>query len=189
MNPDRNTVAAVPVDHRLKLIAVGAVVATLLVAWLVASPRAKAASGKRAATAAAIKVAQNKLGRIIVDSRGRTVYLFEKDKNSQSACYGACAKYWPPVLAKGKPTAGTGAQASLLGVVMRKDGTHQLTYGGHPLYGFVKDTAPGQATGQGLSFFGGGWDVLAPNGSKIEGSPAKSTSSSGSGSGGYRYGG
>ena len=189
MNPDRNTVTAVPVERPLKLIAGGAVVATLLAAWLVAAPGAKAARGQRSVPGAAIKVAKNKLGQIIVDSRGRTVYLFEKDKNGQSACYGACAKFWPPVLAKGKPTAGTGAKASLLGVVMRKDGAHQLTYGGHPLYGFVKDKAPGQATGEGLNFFGGGWDVLGPSGNKLEGSPAKSTSSSGSGSGSYGYGG
>jgi predicted lipoprotein with Yx(FWY)xxD motif len=187
MSKDRSTVTAVPVERRLKLIAGGAIVATLLAAWLVASPGAKAASGKHAVPGAAIKVAKNKLGQIIVDAGGRTVYLFEKDRNSQSACYGACATFWPPLLAKGKPTAGTGAKASLLGVVLRKDGTHQLTYGGHPLYGFVKDKAPGQATGQGLNFFGGGWDVLAPNGNKLESSPAKSTSSSGSG--GYRYGG
>jgi predicted lipoprotein with Yx(FWY)xxD motif len=189
MSKDRITVNAVPVERRLKLLAGGAIVATLLAAWLVAAPRAKATPGQRFAAGAAIKVAKNKLGQIIVDSRGRTVYLFEKDKNNQSACYGACAKFWPPLLAKGKPTAGTGAKASLLGVVMRKDGTHQLTYGGHPLYGFVKDKAPGQATGQGLNFFGGGWDVLGPSGNKLEGSPAKSTSSSGSGSGSYGYGG
>ena len=187
MSKGRITANVVPVERRLKLIAVGAVAATLLAVWLIAAQGAKATPGQRALPGAAIKVAKNKLGQIIVDSRGRTVYLFEKDKNRQSACYGACAKFWPPVLAKGKPTAGTGAKASLLGVVMRKDGTHQLTYGGHPLYGFVKDKAPGQATGQGLNFFGGGWDVLAPNGNKIESSPAKSTSSSGSS--GYRYGG
>ena len=187
MSKGRITANVVPVERRLKLIAVGAVAATLLAVWLIAAQGAKATPGQRALPGAAIKVAKNKLGQIIVDSRGRTVYLFEKDKNSQSACYGACAKFWPPVLAKGKPTAGTGAKASLLGVVIRKDGTHQLTYGGHPLYGFVKDKAPGQATGQGLNFFGGGWDVLAPSGNKLKSSPAKSTSSSGSS--GYRYGG
>jgi predicted lipoprotein with Yx(FWY)xxD motif len=171
---------AVPVQQRLKLLLLGALGGALLAAALVAS-------AAKAAPAATISVAKSSLGQVIVDSRGHTVYLFEKDAKGQSSCYGACAKFWPPVLVKGKPAAGAGAKASLLGVVMRKDGTHQLTYAGHPLYGFFKDRASGQTTGEGLSFFGGGWYVLAPSGRKIDKeSPAPASSSS---SGGYGYGG
>jgi predicted lipoprotein with Yx(FWY)xxD motif len=149
-------------------IAALALTAALLTGWVVAS--AGAAPSRSSAGAAAIKVAKSKLGQILVDSRGRTLYLFEKDAKGQSACYGQCAKFWPPVLSTGKPTAGPGAKASLLGVVMRKDGKHQVTYAGHPLYGFVKDTAPGLTNGQGLHFFGGGWYVLTPAGKKIDNS-------------------
>jgi predicted lipoprotein with Yx(FWY)xxD motif len=120
------------------------------------------------AAAATIETAKNKLGTILVDSQGRTLYLFEKDGPNHSACSGACAKFWPPELTSGKPVAGAGVKASLLGEIMRGDGTDQVAYNGHPLYRFVKDTASGQATGQGANAFGAGWYVVAPNGSKID---------------------
>ena len=117
---------------------------------------------------AKVGTARTGLGRIIVDGRGRTLYLFEKDKRGRSACYGGCAKFWPPLLTHGKPSAGRGAKSSLLGVTRRRDGTEQATYAGHPLYRFVEDTRPGQTKGEGLNFFGGGWDALSPAGKKIE---------------------
>ena len=115
-----------------------------------------------------VGVAQSKLGRILVDSRGRTLYLFENDKRGHSACAGACATYWPPLLTRGKPTAARAAKQALLGTTRRADGTTQVTYAGHPLYRFVQDTKPGQTTGQDLHDFGAGWYVLAPAGTKIE---------------------
>lgn len=80
------------------------------------------------------------LGRILVDSRGHTLYLFEKDKGGKSTCAGNCAANWPPLIASGKPRAGTGAKASLLGTTKRADRRMQVTYDKHPLYTFVKDT-------------------------------------------------
>jgi len=71
-------------------------------------------------------------------------------------------------LTRGKPVAGAGVKAKLLGVTKRKNGTHQVTYAGHPLYRYTADAKPGQTTGEGLNLFGGGWDVVAPSGKKID---------------------
>jgi predicted lipoprotein with Yx(FWY)xxD motif len=110
------------------------------------------------------------LGKIIVDGRSRTLYLFEKDKNGRSSCSGACATNWPPLLTKGKPKASGSARASKLGTTKRADGTTQVTYGGHPLYTFVADKSkPGSTKGQELDAFGAEWYVVGTNGKKVEG--------------------
>jgi len=108
------------------------------------------------------------LGRIVVDGRGHTLYLFEKDRRGASACSGACLVYWPPLLTSGAPTATKGARPSLLGSIRRADGTRQVTYAGHPLYLFSGDTRRGQTNGEGLKDFGAGWYVLMPSGKKID---------------------
>jgi predicted lipoprotein with Yx(FWY)xxD motif len=113
-------------------------------------------------------VASSSLGRIVVDGAGRTMYLFEKDKNHLSACYGACAQYWPPLLSHGKPIARAGAKQSLVGTTRRRNGSMQVTYAGHPLYRYIGDTGPAQTNGAGLQDFGGGWDPISPSGKKIE---------------------
>jgi predicted lipoprotein with Yx(FWY)xxD motif len=123
---------------------------------------------KSAAGAATVKGANSSLGRIIVDSKGRTLYVFEKDRNHRSACYGPCATYWPPLLTHGKPKAASGAQRLLVGWVRRTNGSQQVTYAGHPLYRYVGDTRAGQTTGEGLKDFGAGWDAITPAGKKIE---------------------
>jgi len=112
-------------------------------------------------------VAKSRLGRILVDSRGITLYDFVADKHGRSSCYGACATYWPPLLTKGKPHAGTGVRASLLGTTKRKDGKLELVYNHHPLYYFVGDRKPGQTTGQGLNQFGAPWWALSPAGREV----------------------
>jgi predicted lipoprotein with Yx(FWY)xxD motif len=114
-----------------------------------------------------IKVAKSPLGPILVDSKGITLYDFVKDKRTTSVCYGACAALWPPLITKGKPVAGPGVRASLLGTTKRKDGKLEVTYGGHPLYYFVTDRKPGQTTGQGINQFGGPWWVISPAGKEI----------------------
>lgn len=120
------------------------------------------------ATAATVAVADNaKLGKILVDGGGRTLYLFEADKATGSTCYGRCASYWPPLLTNGAPQAGAGVNASLLGTTTRTDGSVEVTYGGHPLYYVVTDHNPGDATGQGVNNFGAVWDVVGPDGKKI----------------------
>jgi len=129
---------------------------------------AAVASARSATGATRVGVASSPLGRIVVDSKGRTLYLFEKDKNRRSACYGQCATYWPPLLTHGKPVARAGAKQSLLGTTRRTNGSQQVTYGGHPLYRFVLDRKPGQTKGEGLQDFGAGWEALSPAGRKVE---------------------
>ena len=115
-----------------------------------------------------IKVATDaKLGQILVDEEGKTVYLFVADKGTASTCYTTCATIWPPVFTTGAPLAGTGAQASLLGTTTRTDGKVEVTYAGHPLYYFLKDKKAGDTTGQGINGFGALWWVLSPAGAAI----------------------
>jgi len=143
--------------------------ATILIANVLTAAVAglsRAAAATQSSTT--VSTATSKLGRILADSRGRTLYLFENDKRGHSACAGACATYWPPLLTRGKPTAARAAKQALLGTTRRADGTTQVTYAGHPLYRFLQDTKPGQTTGQDLHDFGAGWYVLAPAGTKIE---------------------
>ena len=139
----------------------------------------------RSAGRATVAVGSTSLGRILVNSRGRTLYLFEKDKRGKSACAGGCAAYWPPLITSAKPRATAGAKAALLGTTRRADGRLQVTYNHHPLYTFVGDTAKGQTNGEGLNNFGAGWDVLSPAGAKIEKTDAMSGDGGGYGGGGY----
>jgi predicted lipoprotein with Yx(FWY)xxD motif len=120
------------------------------------------------AQGAAVTVGTSSFGPMIVDSRGRTLYLFEADSGTTSTCSGACAQAWPPFLTHGAPQAGTGASATQLGTSTRADGSMQVTYAGHPLYFFASDTKPGDTTGEGVNSFGAGWDMLTPAGQKIE---------------------
>ncbi len=110
-----------------------------------------------------------KLGKVIVDAKGFTLYDFHKDKGGASACYGACAKVWPPLLTDGKPQVGEGAMASKLGTTKRKDGTLQVTYAGWPLYTYEADKKPGDANGNDFSSFGAEWYALQPSGKEAEG--------------------
>jgi predicted lipoprotein with Yx(FWY)xxD motif len=121
-----------------------------------------------AATGTAINVGGTKLGQVLVDSNGITVYLFLADKGTASSCNSAaCVQYWPPVLTTGAPQAGSGVTDSLLGTTARADGSTQVTYAGHPLYRFVMDKAAGDATGQAVNAFGAPWYVVAPTGMQI----------------------
>jgi predicted lipoprotein with Yx(FWY)xxD motif len=137
--------------------------------WVAAVAALVAVSSAFAAGGAPVKVQQTKaLGKVIANSTGRTLYLFRADKGTTSACYGACATYWPPLLTTGKPTAMAGVKASLLGTAKRKDGKLQVTYKGHPLYTFLEDKAAGQTAGEGSNNFGAKWYALAPSGATID---------------------
>jgi predicted lipoprotein with Yx(FWY)xxD motif len=114
-----------------------------------------------------VAIAKTPLGRILVDSKGITLYDFVKDKPGTSSCYGACAALWPPLTTTAKPHAGKGVRQSLLGTTKRKDGKLEVTYNHHPLYYFVTDRKPGQTTGQGVNQFGGPWWVLSTAGKEI----------------------
>src|SRR3954469_9636034 len=120
----------------------------------------KTASGR----SATVGVANENVGKILVDSRGRTLYLFEHDSGMRSTCTGACAAEWPPLRATGKTTVGAGANASIVATSARSDGKPQVTYNGHPLYLFSADQKPGDTNGHGLNVFGGGWFALSAAG-------------------------
>jgi predicted lipoprotein with Yx(FWY)xxD motif len=138
------------------------------------------AAGQTAGRGATVASASSSLGRILVDARGRTLYLFARDNHGKSACNGQCVGYWPPLIASGEPRAGVGVKASLLGTTKRSDGRLQVTYNRHPLYTFVKDTRKGQTNGEGLDTFGAQWFALSPTGAKIAKAGA-----AGGGYGGY----
>jgi predicted lipoprotein with Yx(FWY)xxD motif len=130
---------------------------------------AEAATGAApAAEGATVDVSDTGLGTILVSNDGMTLYLFEQDTSSESTCYDECAGAWPPLTTSGEPQAGDGVEASKLGTTERTDGSTQVTYGGYPLYFFVKDTAPGDTNGQGVDGFGAEWYVLSPDGMAVE---------------------
>jgi predicted lipoprotein with Yx(FWY)xxD motif len=124
----------------------------------------------------------SKVGKVLVDSSGFTLYMFSKDSNHKSNCTGACAAAWPPLLTSGKPTAGSGVSSSLLGTVKDSDGKTQVTYNGWPLYTFSGDTTAGEANGQGVVAFGGKWAAVTASGTPV-GATTSSSSSAGSGGG------
>ena len=123
------------------------------------------ASGKAATVGLAN---EGNLGKILVDSQGRSLYLFQKDMGTTSQCAGACAAAWPPLRATGKPVVGTSLSASKIGTNARSDGKPQVTYNGHPLYYFAGDSAPKQTNGQGSDSFGSPWWVVSPTGQAIQ---------------------
>jgi predicted lipoprotein with Yx(FWY)xxD motif len=110
-----------------------------------------------------------KLGTVLVNSKGRTLYMFVPDKQKKVTCVKSCAVIWPPVkLPKGaKPVAAGKAKPSLLGSDPNPAGGRVVTYNHWPLYTYITDTAPGQAKGQALNLNGGLWYVLNPSGKVI----------------------
>jgi predicted lipoprotein with Yx(FWY)xxD motif len=120
-----------------------------------------------AATGRTIALCSTNLGRVLVNSKGHTLYLFKKDRNGKSACYGSCATFWPPLLKHGKPTLGRGVKKSLLGTTKRRNGTTQLTYNKHPLYTYKLDTRAGQTKGEGSTAFGAKWYALSSHGKAV----------------------
>jgi predicted lipoprotein with Yx(FWY)xxD motif len=119
------------------------------------------------AGSAQVALRTTSLGTFLVDSKGRTLYLFEKDTSPTSTCTGTCAVAWPPFTTSGMPQAGSGVKASLLGTGKRSDGSTEVTYNGHPLYYFAADTSAGDAKGEGVNAFGAGWYVVNAAGNKI----------------------
>jgi predicted lipoprotein with Yx(FWY)xxD motif len=116
-----------------------------------------------------VAVAASKLGKILVDGQGKTLYLFEKDKKGKPTCYDECAAAWEPYVTQGDPAAGDGVKAGLLATVTRKDGARQVVYGGWPLYSYEDDKKPGDVTGQEKEEFGGEWYALGADGKQAEG--------------------
>jgi predicted lipoprotein with Yx(FWY)xxD motif len=132
------------------------------------SSAGNASRAPSAAGGAALRVITDpKLGRIIVDAKGRTLYDFVIDKGTASVCYGACASLWPPYTTNGRPVAGKGVLPKLIGTTKRRDGSSEVTYAGRPLYYYAPDRARGQITGQALNQFGAPWYALSPSGAEV----------------------
>jgi predicted lipoprotein with Yx(FWY)xxD motif len=127
------------------------------------------AEGTGAGTAATISVGSaSGVGKVLVDSKGMTLYYFEKDQkgSGKSKCEGACAGAWPPLTTSGAPEPIGGVNPSMLGTIERTDGSMQVTYAGWPLYTFVEDRKPGEDNGTDSKAFGASWYPLHSNGAK-----------------------
>lgn len=125
---------------------------------------------------ATIGVATNaKLGQILVNSSGMTLYAFTKDKGGTSACYGVCAKIWPALTVTGTPTLAPGLTGTV-GVSKRTDGSEQVTYNGMPVYTFSGDKAAGQTNGQGFKNL---WYVIHPGATTVTAATAPSGGATG----------
>jgi predicted lipoprotein with Yx(FWY)xxD motif len=129
----------------------GASVLALVVLGIVA---AGAGGPAPAAAGGGLKTAKIGTVTVLTNARGLTLYWFAPDTAARSACYGTCAAYWPPVA--GSSAAGPGVTGRAA-TIRRSDGSTQATYNGHPLYTYVGDTAPGQASGNNLNLNGGLW--------------------------------
>jgi predicted lipoprotein with Yx(FWY)xxD motif len=146
----------------------GIVATTLVTATAFATGSART-SAKMSATVKISTRKLPKLGTVLVNAKGRTLYMFVPDKRKRVTCVRTCAKVWPPVkLPKGAKAVAAGkAKASLLGSDPNPAGGRVVTYNKWPLYTYVADTAPGQAKGQALNLNGGLWYVLSPSGKVI----------------------
>jgi predicted lipoprotein with Yx(FWY)xxD motif len=123
------------------------------------------ASATTAASAATVSIGTTSLGKVLVDSRGMTLYVFDGDSGGKSSCNGGCASAWPPLGATGTATYGAGLSASMFSTITRSDGSTQIAVNGQPLYGWQGDQKPGDVTGQGVN----GFHVVGPDGKKITG--------------------
>jgi predicted lipoprotein with Yx(FWY)xxD motif len=167
-------------SRRVAAVVIGVAIATVII---LSAVTAQGRSSAPRAHTGTVALGNTALGTILVDARGRTLYLFEKDRNGVSTCDATCRTYWPALTSRGAPRAGRGVQQSLLRLAAR-NGVRQVTYAGHPLYTFTGDTHAGQTNGEGLTNFGARWDALTANGHKVA-----PTASSGGYGNGYSPGG
>ena len=131
-----------------------------------ATPTTTAAGGRaRKSRGTKLIVDDSEFGTMLFDSRQQAIYVFERDVNGRTVCYGECAKAWPPVYTVGDPVAGAGVKPGLLGTLKRRDGSRQVTYAGKPLYFYAHERA-GQVLCHNVNLNGGYWWVLAPSGQR-----------------------
>jgi predicted lipoprotein with Yx(FWY)xxD motif len=158
-----HTGAARPGARLGTLVVLTATAAVAAIGFLAAGSIARSATHANAT----VSLHETSLGMVLVNSRNHTLYLFAKDRNGKSACSASCAKFWPPLLDKGTPTAGTGVKASLLGTTRRSNGSMQVTYNKHPLYTFALDKSAGQTNGEGNLAFGARWYSVSAKGNAV----------------------
>ena len=126
---------------------------------------AEPAAPARERSGTTITLGDSEFGRMLFDSRGQAIYVFERDRKGETVCYGECAEAWPPVLTDGEPKASGGVRQSLLGTVSRRDGKLQVTYDGKPLY-FYAHEEPGEVRCHNVNLNGGLWWVVGPDGER-----------------------
>jgi predicted lipoprotein with Yx(FWY)xxD motif len=139
---------------RLARLTAGVLGVAAVVLLGVAVGNAAGSAPATASTGTVLKTAAIDGTTVLTNGKGFTLYSFAPDTPTTSKCYGTCAAYWPPAI--GSSTAGSGLPGKT-GTIKRTDGSLQLTYNGHPLYTYVGDTAPGQASGNNLNLNGGLW--------------------------------
>ena len=139
----------------------------LAVATLACAAMGAAAPGAAQAPRATLVVESSSFGHVLFDGRGYVLYAFTRDAHGKSACSDACARAWPPYIAKSRLRAGAGVTARRIGTTKRADGSVQVTYAGRPLYYYVGDRKPGQILCQNVSEFGGVWRVVRASGSLV----------------------
>jgi predicted lipoprotein with Yx(FWY)xxD motif len=160
-------------------IGAAVIVCALAVTVALANPGARTASvGATGATgttgtsgpATTVATHRTKRGKVLSTAKGRSLYLFTADRSSRSRCSGRCAKTWKPLLTRAQPVAArnSGVNAKLLGTTRRDAHTLQVTYKGHPLYTYVKDTRAGQINGENRTQFGGHWYLVYPSGNAVK---------------------
>ena len=113
-----------------------------------------------------ITLGDSEFGSMLFDSRKQAIYVFENDSEGETVCYDECAEAWPPVFTNGKPKAGKGVNASLLGTVKRRDGKLQVTYAGRPAY-FYAHEGPGEVKCHNVDLNGGLWWVVGADGDPL----------------------
>lgn len=177
MNTKRMAVGA------LAVLAAG--VAVLVIAVSGGSARKVTLKPTPVSGASSLGVNSTALGSILVDGKGRTLYLFQADKPNRSTLSHAGLAVWPALTSVTTPRVAAGVSAAHVATVKQGDGLRQVTYYGHPLYYFVGDKGAGETNGQGLKEFGALWYVLSPHGVAI--TAASSTGAPASESPGYSY--
>lgn len=152
-------------------VSLAAVIAAVLALGIAVS--GGMANTTRAASAgASLSAKQTSLGKVLVAPNGRTLYLFEGDRQNMSTLSRAGLAAWPPFTWSGKPHAGHGIAAAHIATIASRSGKRQVTYYGHPLYYFVGDHKAGQMNGQGLNEFGGYWYTLSAQGNAVTRTPS-----------------
>jgi predicted lipoprotein with Yx(FWY)xxD motif len=131
-----------------------------------AAPTATSTAGPAAAEPVTLQMVRvDKLGSILADGKGLTLYLFTKDTRDTSNCYDQCASAWPPLVAAGQPVLQAGVDPALVGTTPRTDGTIQVTYNGWPLYYYFEDANAGDALGQATNSV---WWVVSGEGNPVK---------------------
>jgi predicted lipoprotein with Yx(FWY)xxD motif len=145
-------------------LCVAAIAAIAVLATSAAAASAAAPTGP-----ATIDASMTKIGTILTNSRGLTLFAFTKDTPNMDNCVTTpfCKFFWPPVLTNGAPVAGPGVDAAMLGTITLPNGMTQVTYNGNPLYGYLFDFFKGQVGYVGITAFGGVWEAVLPDGTLL----------------------